>query len=62
MFLTRLQEANATPTSPVDVIVDAKVFRRQNKKEAKHVVQTSLPISTKSSKRVVEIKPAVAAA
>ena len=60
--LQRRQEANAIPTSQVEVVVDAKVFRRQNKKQSKHVVHTTLPISSANSKRVVEIKPAVAAA
>ena len=60
--LQRRQETNAIATSLVEVVVDAKVIRRQNKKEAKDVVHTTLPISSKSSKRVAEIKPAVAAA
>ena len=48
--LQRRQETNAIATSLVEVVVDAKVIRRQNKKEAKDVVHTTLPISSNNSR------------
>jgi hypothetical protein len=49
--LLLLQQTNATPSQPVEVM-DAKLIRRQKSKEAKSVVQTEAVVTTaKNTKR-----------